>query len=145
MTRSDLVEELAARFSQLTHRDAEYAVKTILDAMSDALVRGHRIEIRGFGSFSISRRPPRLGRNPRSGESVQIPEKRVPHFKPGKALREAELAISPAEIEDLIAARLAARAAKDWAESDRIRDELAGMGIAIKDNKDGTTSWEVKR
>jgi nucleoid DNA-binding protein len=61
MTRSDLVEELAARFSQLTHRDAEFAVKTILDAMSDALVRGHRIEIRGFGSFSINRRPPRMG------------------------------------------------------------------------------------
>ena len=58
MTRSDLVEELAARFAQLTHRDAEYAVKTILDAMSDALVRGHRIEIRGFGSFSVTRRPP---------------------------------------------------------------------------------------
>jgi integration host factor subunit beta len=89
MTRSDLVEELASRFSQLTHRDAEYAVKTILDAMSEALVRGHRIEIRGFGSFSINRRPPRMGRNPRSGESVHIPEKRVPHFKPGKALREA--------------------------------------------------------
>ena len=89
MTRSDLVEELAARFPQLTHRDAESAVKTMLDAMSDALVRGHRIEIRGFGSFSVNRRPPRIGRNPRSGESVQIPEKRVPHFKPGKALREA--------------------------------------------------------
>jgi oxygen-independent coproporphyrinogen-3 oxidase len=56
-----------------------------LDAMSEALVRGHRIEIRGFGSFSINRRPPRMGRNPRSGESVAIPEKRVPHFKPGKA------------------------------------------------------------
>jgi len=89
MTRSDLVEDLAARFGQLTHRDAEYAVKTILDAMGEALVRGHRIEIRGFGSFSINRRPPRMGRNPRSGASVQIPEKRVPHFKPGKALREA--------------------------------------------------------
>ena len=89
MTRSDLVEELAARFSQLTHRDAEFAVKTLLDAMSDALVRGNRIEIRGFGSFSVSRRPPRMGRNPRSGESVAIPEKRVPHFKPGKALRES--------------------------------------------------------
>ena len=89
MTRSDLVEELANRFGQLTHRDAEYAVKTILDAVSDALVRGHRIEIRGFGSFSVNRRPPRMGRNPRSGESVAIPEKRVPHFKPGKALREA--------------------------------------------------------
>ncbi len=89
MTRSDLVEELAARFAQLTHRDAELAVKTVLDAISDALVKGHRIEIRGFGSFAINRRPPRVGRNPRSGESVQIPEKRVPHFKPGKALREA--------------------------------------------------------
>ena len=89
MTRSDLVEELAARFSQLNHRDAELAVKTILDAMNHALVRGHRIEIRGFGSFSINHRPPRIGRNPRNGESVAIPEKRVPHFKPGKALREA--------------------------------------------------------
>ena len=64
-------------------------VKTILDAMSDGLSRGHRIEIRGFGSFSINRRPPRVGRNPRSGEQVVIPEKLVPHFKPGKALREA--------------------------------------------------------
>jgi integration host factor subunit beta len=89
MTRSDLVEELASRFPQLTHRDAEFAVKALLDAMSDALTRGHRIELRGFGSFSINRRPPRLGRNPRSGEQVAIPEKRVPHFKPGKALREA--------------------------------------------------------
>jgi integration host factor subunit beta len=89
MTRSDLVEELAARFSQLTQRDAEFAVKAILDAMNDALARGHRIEIRGFGSFSVTHRSPRMGRNPRSGESVAIPEKRVPHFKPGKALRQA--------------------------------------------------------
>ena len=89
MTRSDLVEELANRFPQLTQKDAESAVKAILDAMGQAMVRGHRIEIRGFGSFTINRRPPRMGRNPRSGESVAIPEKRVPHFKPGKALREA--------------------------------------------------------
>jgi integration host factor subunit beta len=89
MTRSDLVNRLAEKFAQLTQRDTEFAVKTIFDAMSDALARGHRIEIRGFGSFSISRRPPRIGRNPRSGEQVVIPEKRVPHFKPGKALREA--------------------------------------------------------
>ena len=89
MTRSDLVEMLAERFGQLTHKDADAAVKTILDAMADALVRGHRIEIRGFGSFAINRRPPRMGRNPRTGESVPIPERRVPHFKPGKALREA--------------------------------------------------------
>jgi integration host factor subunit beta len=88
MNRSDLVQELAARFSQLTVNDAEFAVKAILDAMNDALVDGHRIEIRGFGSFSISHRSPRIGRNPRSGDSVAIPEKRVPHFKPGKALRE---------------------------------------------------------
>ena len=66
MTRSDLVEELAARFGQLSQRDAEQAVKTILDAVSDALVRGHRIEIRGFGTFSVTHRPPRMGRNPRS-------------------------------------------------------------------------------
>jgi integration host factor subunit beta len=73
----------------LTQRDAEFAVKAILDAMNDALARGHRIEIRGFGSFSVTHRSPRMGRNPRSGESVAIPEKRVPHFKPGKALRQA--------------------------------------------------------
>jgi len=89
MTRSDLVETLASRFGHLTHRDAEFAVKSLLDAMTDALARGHRIELRGFGTFSVNRRPPRTGRNPRSGESVAIPEKRVPHFKPGKALREA--------------------------------------------------------
>ncbi len=89
MTRSDLVEELAAQFRQLTQRDAEFAVRAILDAINDALVHGHRIEIRGFGSFSVNHRPPRIGRNPRNGESVAIPEKHVPHFKPGKALREA--------------------------------------------------------
>lgn len=96
MTRSDLVAVLTERFGQLTQRDSELAVKLILDAMSDALARGHRIEIRGFGSFSVSRRPPRLGRNPRSGERVPVPEKLVPHFKPGKALREAVDAGLPA-------------------------------------------------
>ena len=95
MTRSDLVLRLAERFAQLTQRDTEFAVKTMLDAMSDALARGHRIEIRGFGSFSITRRPPRVGRNPRSGEQVVVPEKLVPHFKPGKALRESVDAQAP--------------------------------------------------
>ncbi|MBY0464439.1 MAG: integration host factor subunit beta [Burkholderiales bacterium] len=95
MTRSDLVEALAEKFPQLTQRDADLAVKTILDAMSESLIKGHRIEIRGFGSFTVNRRPPRLGRNPRSGESVAIPEKRVPHFKPGKGLREAVDAATP--------------------------------------------------
>ena len=89
MTRSDIVEELASRFSQLTQQDAEFAVKAILDAMNDALVRGQRIEIRGFGSCSVSHHAPRMGRNPRNGESVAIPQRRVPHFKPGKALRES--------------------------------------------------------
>lgn len=88
MTRSDLVDQLAARFSQLTHRDAELAVRTILDALSEALENSHRVEIRGFGSFSVSHRPARIGRNPRSGEQVMVPEKRMPHFKPGKTLRE---------------------------------------------------------
>ena len=97
MTRSDLVTLLVERFSQLTQRDTEFAIKTILDAMSDALASGHRIEIRGFGSFSVNHRPPRTGRNPRSGEPVVIPEKRVPHFKPGKALREAVDARMPVD------------------------------------------------
>lgn len=97
MTRSDLVEALAEKFPQLTQRDADMAVKAILDAMSESLIKGHRIEIRGFGSFSVNRRPPRLGRNPRSGESVAIPEKRVPHFKPGKGLREAVDAKTPGQ------------------------------------------------
>ena len=88
MTKSELVEKLAARFPQLLLRDADIAVKTILDAMSDALADGHRIEIRGFGSFGLNKRPPRVGRNPKSGEKVLVPEKRVPHFKAGKELRE---------------------------------------------------------
>jgi len=97
MTRSDLVAELAERFGQLTHRDTEFAVKTILDAMSDALARGHRIEIRGFGSFSLHYRPPRLGRNPKTGDSVALPGKHVPHFKPGKELRERVSSVAPVE------------------------------------------------
>ena len=89
MTKSELIARLAGRYPQLVAKDAEYAVKMILDAMTQSLVSGQRIEIRGFGSFSINRRPPRMGRNPRSGAQVLIPEKLVPHFKPGKALREA--------------------------------------------------------
>ena len=101
MNRSALVELLAARFAHLTQQDASSVVTTILDAMNDAMVRGHRIEVRGFGSFSVTRYAPRTGRNPRSGETVQIPEKRVPRFKPGKALRTevdqrtAEMALLP--------------------------------------------------
>ncbi|MFC4788575.1 MULTISPECIES: integration host factor subunit beta [Giesbergeria] len=89
MTRSDLVDALEARFEPLGHRDAEAVVKTILDAMGATLENSGRIEIRGFGSFSVHVRPPRMGRNPRSGEAVAVPAKQVPHFKAGKALREA--------------------------------------------------------
>lgn len=106
MTRSDLVARLAERFGQLTQRDAEFAVKTILDAMSEALAKGHRIEIRGFGSFSINRRPPRMGRNPRSGAQVLIPEKLVPHFKPGKALREGVDSVDTVTDGDVLAVPL---------------------------------------
>jgi integration host factor subunit beta len=88
MARSDLIQLLPERFSQLTQKDVEAAVSTILDTMNSALVRGHRIEIMGFGSFTVVHRAPRLGRNPRSG-AVDIPERRAPHFKVGKALRDA--------------------------------------------------------
>ena len=88
MTKSDLIARLAERFPQLVAKDADFAVKMILDAMSVALVKGDRIEIRGFGSFSLNYRPPRVGRNPKSGEKVDVPEKWVPHFKAGKELRE---------------------------------------------------------
>ena len=88
MTKSELIGRLAARYPQLVAKDAEFAVKVILDALSDALARGDRIEIRGFGSFALNYRPPRLGRNPKSGAKVQVPAKYVPHFKPGKELWE---------------------------------------------------------
>jgi len=88
MTKSELIVRLAARFPQLVAKDADFAVKVILDAMTTALSRGDRIEIRGFGSFALNYRPPRTGRNPKSGERVQVPEKHVPHFKAGKELRE---------------------------------------------------------
>lgn len=88
MTKSELIACLAERYPQLVVKDAEFAVNTILDAMSKALSAGQRIEIRGFGSFSLNNRPPRIGRNPKSGDRVMVPEKRVPHFKPGKELRE---------------------------------------------------------
>lgn len=100
MTKSELIARLAARYPQLEAKDADYAVKTILDAMTDALVTGQRIEIRGFGSFALNRRPPRIGRNPKSGDKVMVPEKRVPHFKPGKELRERVDAMIGQPIQD---------------------------------------------
>ena len=88
MTKSELIARLAERFPQLVAKDADFAVKMILDAMSEALAKGDRIEIRGFGSFALNYRPPRVGRNPKSGDKVSVPQKWVPHFKAGKELRE---------------------------------------------------------
>ena len=87
MTKSELITILSDKFSQLVHKDAELSVKTIIDSLSNALSKGGRVEIRGFGSFSLNHRPARLGRNPKTGEKWNIPEKVVPHFKPGKELK----------------------------------------------------------
>jgi len=88
MTKSELIAKLAERNTRLVARDADEAVKAMLDSMSDALAQGSRIEIRGFGSFALNYRPPRVGRNPKSGDRVHVPAKHVPHFKAGKELRE---------------------------------------------------------
>jgi len=88
MTKSELIEILSQKQSQLAYKDVELAVKTMLDHMGTTLANGERIEIRGFGSFSLHYRPPRVGRNPKTGDSVELAAKYVPHFKPGKELRE---------------------------------------------------------
>jgi integration host factor subunit beta len=88
MTKSELIEVIAKEQSHLAYRDVELAIKCMIEQMSQALASGDRIEIRGFGSFSLHYRPPRLGRNPKTGESVALAGKHVPHFKPGKELRE---------------------------------------------------------
>ena len=88
MTRSELTAALAQRFPQLVQKDAEMAVTEILGAIATALAVGNRVEIRGFGSFSLNYRPPRTGRNPKTGEKVAVPGKHVSHFKAGKELRE---------------------------------------------------------
>ncbi|MBL4910404.1 MAG: integration host factor subunit beta [Alteromonadaceae bacterium] len=88
MTKSELIEILADKLSHLSAKDVEIAVKEILEMMAQTLAKGERIEIRGFGSFSLHYRAPRVGRNPKTGESVDLEGKYVPHFKPGKELRE---------------------------------------------------------
>ncbi len=88
MTKSELIERIARKQSQLVYRDVELAAKTIIEHMAECLAGGGRIEIRGFGSFSLRFRPGRVGRNPKTGAPVSLPAKYVPHFKPGKKLRE---------------------------------------------------------
>lgn len=89
LNKSDLVERIAARHTVTTESLIEEAVKTMLDQMISTLASNNRIEIRGFGSFALHHREPRVGRNPKTGDSVKVTAKAVPHFKPGKALRDA--------------------------------------------------------
>lgn len=88
MTKSELIERIAGKQAQLSAKDCEFAVKSIIEYMSEALSDGGRIEIRGFGSFSLHYRVPRVGRNPKTGTPVSLSGKYVPHFKPGKELRD---------------------------------------------------------
>lgn len=97
MTKSELIEILSRRQPHLKADDVDLAVKSLLEMMGGALAQGERIEIRGFGSFSLHYRPPRLGRNPKTGDSVALPAKHVPHFKPGKELRERVSSVTPIE------------------------------------------------
>ena len=100
MTKSELIEILSARQGHLKADDVDLAVKSLLEMMGASLSGGERIEIRGFGSFSLHYRPPRLGRNPKTGDSVALPGKHVPHFKPGKELRERVSGVAPIEEND---------------------------------------------
>lgn len=95
MTKSELIELLARRQPHLKADDVDLAVRAILQMMGGALASGQRIEVRGFGSFSLHYRPPRTGRNPRTGETVALPGRHVPHFKPGKELRERVSGVVP--------------------------------------------------
>jgi integration host factor subunit beta len=88
MTKSELIELISRKQKHLPSKDVELAVKSLLEIMSSALANGERIEVRGFGSFSLHFRPPRMGRNPKTGSAVALPGKYVPHFKPGKDLRD---------------------------------------------------------
>ncbi|HRJ53557.1 MAG TPA: integration host factor subunit beta [Candidatus Thiothrix moscowensis] len=88
MTKSEIIDILSRKQSHLSGRDVETSVKLLLDKMSETLAGGGRIEVRGFGSFSLHHRSARNGRNPKTGDQVELPPKHVPHFKPGKELRE---------------------------------------------------------
>ena len=100
MTKSELIEILTQRQAHLKADDVDLAVKSLLEMMGGSLSEGGRIEIRGFGSFSLHYRPPRTGRNPKTGDAVALPGKHVPHFKPGKELRERVSSVEPQARED---------------------------------------------
>ena len=100
MTKSELIELLTQRQAHLKGEDVDLAVKAMLEMMGGALAAGDRIEVRGFGSFSLHFRPPRTGRNPKTGDAVALPGKHVPHFKPGKELRERVAPVMPLPADD---------------------------------------------
>jgi len=100
MTKSELIEILTQRQAHLKADDVDLAVKSLLEMMATSLAHGDRIEIRGFGSFSLHFRPPRTGRNPKTGDAVALPGKHVPHFKPGKELRERVTGVVPLPVEE---------------------------------------------
>ena len=87
ITKSELIEKISAKIPQLGNKDVELSVKALIDKVIDSLATGERTEIRGFGSFSVHYRKPRIGRNPKTGDSVSLPGKNTAHFKPGKVLR----------------------------------------------------------
>lgn len=88
MTKSELISRLSVRLPSLKEEDVTFSVSLMLEALRVTLEKGQRAEIRGFGSFAVNYRPPRNGRNPKSGEQVSVPSKYVPHFKPGKELKD---------------------------------------------------------
>ena len=100
MTKSELIELLARRQPHLKADVVDMSVKSLLQMMGGALANGERIEVRGFGSFSLHYRPPRTGRNPKTGDTVALAGKHVPHFKPGKELRERVTDVTPIPSED---------------------------------------------
>lgn len=109
LTKSELIERIVAKQTLLTAKDVELAVKTVVEQMSETLSTGGRIEIRGFGSFSLHYREPRVGRNPKTGEAVTLAGKYVPHFKPGKELKDR---VNESLQEEITAEAAAAAAAK---------------------------------
>ena len=100
MTKYELIVELANRFPAFKVEDVSFSVALVLEAIRSSLEKGRRAEIRGFGSFALNYRPPRNGRNPKSGEQVSVPAKYVPHFKPGKVLKDRVNSVTPAASQD---------------------------------------------
>ena len=130
MTKSELIEKIAAAQAQLSQKDVELAIKTMIEQMAETLAQGNRIEIRGFGSFSLHYRAPRIGRNPKTGESVGLAGKHVPHFKPGKALRD--------RVNDALQVELAA-AAEGSQRLGPAAAEAAANGEVIESTEDSTS------